>query len=455
MEVNKEEALRCLAIAQRHRNSSNLPNALRFAKKSVALYSTPEGEAMVVVIEREISTGGSSSNADAGPSSNGTGDTTSKAKASGVEEHVSSAHSRPGHHTEAKTSTSGASSTTPAPKKREYTAKQMEVVTRVKKCKHHQYYEILSLERTCTENDVKKAYKKLALVLHPDKNGAPGADEAFKMVSKAFQVLSDADMRASFDANPSVDPTSRGGGGGGGMYSRGGGGFPPGFGGAGGGFQGELNPEDLFNMFFGGGGGGFGQGANVFTFGGPGGFTTHYGGRARRRTAEAPEESHPMMALIPILLLVFFAIVSILPNITGDHDNTPSYSFEPDQNHHLGRQTFFRGVPYWVNQKEWEGSKVWESVPEARREDKNAALFSTKVKLFERGVENVYINRLHNECDYFNQRVSQQVSEAAGIFGIGADYEKMKELRALKSPACEQLRDWGVLHQQNRQRVSF
>ena len=115
------------------------------------------------------------------------------------------------------------------------------------------------MERTCTENDVKKAYKKLALALHPDKNGAPGADEAFKMVSKAFQVLSDAEMRASFDSNPSIDPTQRGGG----MSSRGGG-FPAGFS-NGGRFNGEINPEDLFNMFFGGGmggGGGFGGEAN-------------------------------------------------------------------------------------------------------------------------------------------------------------------------------------------------
>ena len=78
------------------------------------------------------------------------------------------------------------------------------------------------------------------------------------MVSKAFQVLSDTNLRAAFDSNPSADPTQRNSG----MSSRGGGGMHPAF--ANGGFQGDLNPEDLFNMFFGGGnmGGGFGGQAN-------------------------------------------------------------------------------------------------------------------------------------------------------------------------------------------------
>lgn len=78
------------------------------------------------------------------------------------------------------------------------------------------------------------------------------------VVSKAFQVLSDSNLRAVYDANPHADPTQRGGGGGGGgggMYSRGGG-MPPGFGG--GGMYNEVNPEDLFNAFFGGGGMGMG-----------------------------------------------------------------------------------------------------------------------------------------------------------------------------------------------------
>lgn len=85
------------------------------------------------------------------------------------------------------------------------------------------------------------------------------------MVSKAFQVLSDSNLRAAFDSNPNSDPTQRGGGGGGGSGAsmfRGGGGMPQGFGG-GNGMYTEINPEDLFNAFFGVGmGGGFGQQAN-------------------------------------------------------------------------------------------------------------------------------------------------------------------------------------------------
>jgi len=143
MEVNREEALRCLSIAQKHRNGANLTSALKFAKKSVSLYSTPEGNAMVTIVEREIST--SSTNGSTAASS---GDSTpqTKAKASGVEEHVTSAHQRPGHKTAASGANAEASGS--GSKKREYTAKQMEVVKRVKSCQHHEYYKILAGKST-------------------------------------------------------------------------------------------------------------------------------------------------------------------------------------------------------------------------------------------------------------------------------------------------------------------
>jgi molecular chaperone DnaJ len=62
------------------------------------------------------------------------------------------------------------------------------------------YYEVLGVERTATEQDLKRAYRKLALELHPDRNpGNQEAEEKFKDASEAFQVLCDPDKRANYD----------------------------------------------------------------------------------------------------------------------------------------------------------------------------------------------------------------------------------------------------------------
>jgi molecular chaperone DnaJ len=62
------------------------------------------------------------------------------------------------------------------------------------------YYEILGLEKTASEGDIKSAYRKLALKYHPDRNpGDPAAEEAFKEASEAYEVLSDGEKRATYD----------------------------------------------------------------------------------------------------------------------------------------------------------------------------------------------------------------------------------------------------------------
>lgn len=97
----------------------------------------------------------------------------------------------------AKTTSAQPNGTTPTPKQRThtdgregraFTAEQKAAVVRVRKCKPTAFYDILGLEelrRSSTgekvgEGEIKKAYRKLSLLTHPDKNGCEGADEAFK-----------------------------------------------------------------------------------------------------------------------------------------------------------------------------------------------------------------------------------------------------------------------------------
>ena len=98
------------------------------------------------------------------------------------------------------------------------------------------YYEVLGLSRDASEDEVKKAYRKLARQYHPDVNKASDAEAKFKEVKEAYDVLSDGQQRARYDQYGHIDPNQGMGGG---------------FGGGGGDFGGL---GDIFDMFFGGGG---------------------------------------------------------------------------------------------------------------------------------------------------------------------------------------------------------
>lgn len=103
------------------------------------------------------------------------------------------------------------------------------------------YYEVMGVPKNAPEDEIKKAYRKLAKKYHPDLNpGDKEAEQKFKEVNEAYEVLSDKDKRARYDqfGFAGVDPNFGGGAGGAG-------GNP---------FQGmDFDMGDIFDSFFGGG----------------------------------------------------------------------------------------------------------------------------------------------------------------------------------------------------------
>jgi molecular chaperone DnaJ len=100
------------------------------------------------------------------------------------------------------------------------------------------YYDVLGVSRDASETEIKKAFRRLARELHPDVNQEPDAEDRFKEAAEAYEVLSDAERRRTYDAYGQEGLRSSG--------------FDPG--------AGFGSIEDIFQAFFGGGGFGFGGG---------------------------------------------------------------------------------------------------------------------------------------------------------------------------------------------------
>lgn len=128
------------------------------------------------------------------------------------------------------------------------------------------YYSLLGVSKGCSEADLKKAYRRLAKKYHPDVNKDAGAEDKFKEIQTAYEVLRDPEKRKLYDSyGDNWDKVQQGG------FGGGQGGFG-GFGGAGGSSQ-SFNFEDLGDIF-------------GDLFGGGGGRASGFGGRQRAQKGE-------------------------------------------------------------------------------------------------------------------------------------------------------------------------
>ncbi|KAM5343207.1 hypothetical protein ACJ41O_014173 [Fusarium nematophilum] len=323
---------------------------------------------------------------------------------------------------------------------RTYTADQEAAVIRIRRCSATAFYDILNLESvktTCTESEIKKAYRKQSLLTHPDKNGHPHADEAFKMVSRAFGILGDKEKREKFDRS-GTDPDSRfasaqannpffnqraGGMGRGGPM-----------------FDDDLTPEEMFARFFGGGGGGFGGGPFggpqfVFNFGGGPGIRVHQfgGGRPRTRPREADRGRQnegngfqTILGLLPIILFFILPIVtSIFSGESSSSASTPRMVYDnPLHPYTEQRTTPNLNVEYYVNP------------------DEIAKYSSGKLNKLDRTAEVNLVRHLRNECD--NEMMYRQRLRDAAQGWFYQDPDKMALAETYTMPSCERLQTLGI-----------
>jgi DnaJ family protein B protein 12 len=293
MDSNKDDALKCLEMGKEALESGDRSRALKFITKARRLDPTLAVDDLLSAAEKDEPNKTAAANIN-------NGSTTATAS------------------NESKVRQRGSSSSSSS-----YTEEQISIVREIRKKKN--YYEILGLEKSCSVEDVRKAYRKLSLKVHPDKNKSPGAEDAFKAVSKAFQCLSNEESRSKYDVTGTEEP----------LYERRSSshhrhGYYN--------YNDDLDPDEIFRQFF------FGGGMRPattqfrsFNFGaGMGGPRTDHNGSGFNFRA--------LIQLLPVLLIFLF---NFLPSSEPIYALSRSYPYEY-------RFTTQRGVNFYVKSTKFE-----------------------------------------------------------------------------------------------------
>nr|CAD7200562.1 unnamed protein product [Timema douglasi] len=384
MEVNKDEAERCIEYAERFILEGKKDRAEKFLQKAERLFPTQKAQDLLA----RLSATGKSTSQQPSPE-----------REEAPRKRRTNTTVPPRRDKEGKDENGSGMSG-------DYSKDQLEAVRRIKKCKD--YYEILGVTKDATDGDLKKAYKKLALQLHPDKNKCPGAAEAFKAIGNAVAVLTDVEKRKQYDTYGSDEER---------MaaqrhnheynreynYTRG--------------FEADITAEELFNMFFGGGI----PNQNVYM---------RRNGRWQR-SAEHPAPNRELalviylsflqqqasgytvfLQMMPILLLIVLSMMSSF------FISDPIYSLHASSKFPVKRNTLNLKVPYYVKENfhsEYQGS----------------------LRRLEISVEEEYVTNLRHAC-YREKNYKETMLWKARNFGDRDLYQKAQNIRM---PSCDTLHE--------------
>ncbi|KAK7412932.1 hypothetical protein VNO78_04707 [Psophocarpus tetragonolobus] len=340
MEGNKDEALRCVRIAQEAIASGNKDRALKFLKIAQRLNHDLPLQSLLDTCQHLHSTSSSSAAA--------------------------------------------ATAKTPSPEpERNYTEDNVQLIREIKG--KSDYYAILGLEKTCSVEEIRKAYRKLSLKVHPDKNKAPGSEDAFKKVSKAFKCLTDDASRRIYDQTGTLDDfdntdvntfrrrrrrtatTTRA--------------F----------FDDEFDPDEMFRAFFG----------HSDVFGRNNVYRTRAMGNHRHEfNAGSGGRHHSVMLLIQLLPFLLIVLLAYLPF------SEPEFSLHKHYSYQIPKTTERHGVQFFVKSQAFDvnyppGSDAREAVEESVIKDYRSMLrrycqVEMQRRSWNRNLPAPHCDKLHN-----------------------------------------------------------
>jgi len=363
--MNRDEAIRCLNIARDHYNQKNYEQALKFFQKSYKLEKSDDALNMMTKCGEAIR------NAQ-GAETNGN--------------HQQSQQNR--------SRTENGSSARSEPTKKDTTIRN-EAIKNIMKTKD--FYEILGVTKTSTEDEIKKSYKKLALKFHPDKNKEVGADEAFKKIAQAYDCLTDPEKKRKYDEYGTEEPEQH--------YQH----YRQHY-------SEDISADDIFGMFFG----------NGFAQGGP-----------RRRYQQRPPQQHyqeeprggrrgntgtknlPLLQFLPILIIIISTFAF------GSSHEDPVFSLTPTYKYNIERKTPNLKLAYYV-ESSFQG---------------DYGSNRSKLNQLERGIEINYLQQMESNCNTAKRKVQNFERQAAYYSG----YDKEKYLQYAKQvdmSACYKLKEY-------------
>jgi curved DNA-binding protein CbpA len=337
--MNLEQAEKSMEIAKKAMDVMDYEKAIKFIRKSINLHPTEEAQRLLFECKAQQ-------------------ERQEKSQKPETSENSKNSNSNHNNNNNNNSSTSANHNSNSNPLEKNYTAESERKCREI--LRRENYYDILGVSREATEDQIKRAYKKLALKFHPDKNHAPQATEAFKKVAKAFSCLSNEEKRKIYDEHGTEDYQQR--------FSHE-----------------EFNPDDLFEAFF---------GAHFF------GMQQHHQNlnnrnntyRVYRREPRAhfqPNDTQRREAsrywlylqFLPFLLVILLSVVFNFSSWGGEEafalERTPKFS--------ITKHTEELKVKYFVE-------KTFSFENQGKKRD-----------MFERDVEVAHINALSRKCRFHQQ----------------------------------------------------